>query len=98
MSILVTAAFPVKPERLDEFLGIMKAALVDTRAFDGCEALDTYVSQDVAGEVVLVERWEDRTKHEAYMAWRGEGDMTDLLTDFLTAPPKIAYFDPHPDI
>ena len=98
MSILATADFSIKPERVDEFLGIMKAALVDTRAYDGCEGLDTYVSQDVAGQVLLVESWQDRSKHEAYLAWRVEGGMMDMLADFVTAAPKFAYFDPQPDV
>lgn len=98
MTTMATAEFSIKPEKLDEFLDIMKAALVDTRAFDGCEGLDTYTSQDEPGLVVLVEMWADRSKHEAYLAWRVEGGMMEMLADFVTAPPRFAYFDPRPDV
>ncbi len=53
MSILATAEFFVKPEKAEEFLEMMKAALADTRGYEGCELLDTYVSQDDPGHVLL---------------------------------------------
>lgn len=98
MTILATADFWVHPEKLDEFLELMKAALPDTRAFDGCEGIQTFTDQDEPGHVLLVEQWADRSAHEKYFAWRVEGGMMELLAPFATTDPKIAYFDAHPDV
>jgi quinol monooxygenase YgiN len=98
VSILATADFFIHPEKADEFLGIMKEALPDTRNFEGCEHLDTYVDQDQPGHILLVERWASRSAHEAYLAWRMETGMLDMLGPFVSAPPQFAYFDLHPEI
>tara|TARA_Y100001949_G_C15754232_1_gene229232 strand:+ start:83 stop:217 length:135 start_codon:yes stop_codon:yes gene_type:complete len=36
MSVMITIEMPVIPEKLEEYLGILKQALVDTRAYKGC--------------------------------------------------------------
>lgn len=98
MSILATAEFFVKPERAEEFLVMMKAALPDTRGFEGCELVDTYVNQDDPGHVFLVEKWAERPNHESYLGWRMETGLMELLEPFVTAPPKFAYFDARPEV
>lgn len=98
MTILATADFRIHPEKLDEFLDVMKAALPDTRAFEGCEGIETYTDQDEAGRVFLVEKWTDRSAHEKYLAWRIEGGMMELLEPYAAGPPTFAYFDAHPDV
>ncbi len=98
MSVLAIADFYVKPEKSEEFLGILKQALPDTRAFKGCEHLDTHVNQDDPGHVCLAETWASRSDHEAYLAWRMETGMMDMLGPFVTAPPKFTYFDARPEI
>ena len=40
---MVTVEWPAKPETLSEFLDVLKQALVDTRTYDGCEDVQTYV-------------------------------------------------------
>ena len=98
MSILATADFFVKPEKIEEFLALLKAALPDTRGFKGCEHLDTYVNQDEPGHVFLVETWEARSDHQSYLGWRMETGMMDMLEPYVTAPPKFAYFDARPEV
>ena len=98
MTVLATAELFIKLERADEFLQLLKAALPDTRAFKGCEGLDTFVNQDDPGHIIMVEKWAERADHETYMKWRTEQGMFDALTDFVTAPPRFNYFDPRPDI
>jgi quinol monooxygenase YgiN len=98
MSILATAEFFVKPEKVEEFLGLLKGALPDTRSFKGCEHLETYVNQDDPGHVFLIESWSTRSDNESYLEWRIETGMMDVLTPYVTAPPKFAYFDARPEI
>jgi quinol monooxygenase YgiN len=98
MSTLAIADFFVHADRSEEFLALLKEALVDTRARQGCEQIDTYVDQDDAGHVVLVETWRDRSDHQSYLQWRqGEGALPELA-EFLTGPPKFAYFDARPEV
>ena len=36
MSVMVTLELPAKPECLSEFLDVMREALIETRAYEGC--------------------------------------------------------------
>ena len=57
MSVAVIAVFPVHPDKIDEFLTLFRAVLPDTRAFEGCELIETYIDQSDPGRVVVWERW-----------------------------------------
>lgn len=98
MSVLVIAEFFVSPEKSEAFLDLLKEALPDTRSFDGCESVETFVNQDDPGHVFLVEKWRERANQEAYLGWRMETGLTDMLTPFITAPPKFTYFHARPEI
>ena len=45
MNVLVTLKFPVRDSELDNFLTVLKEALIDTRAYDGCQSVSTYVER-----------------------------------------------------
>jgi len=45
MSVMVTLELPAKPECLSEFLDVMREALIDTRAYEGCEKVETFVEE-----------------------------------------------------
>lgn len=98
MSTFVSGEFFVKPEKSEEFLGILKGALPDTRGFEGCELVETHVDQDDIGHIFLLERWGDRSDHAAYLKWRGETGMMEALAPYVTAPPKFTYFDARPEV
>ena len=98
MSTLMTAEFFVKPEKVDEFMGLLKGALPDTRGFAGCESVYVHVNQDDPGHLFVLGKWGHRSQHETYFAWRIESGMIDALEPFLTAPLKISYYDEHPEI
>lgn len=98
MGVLATADFFIKPERADEFLEVLRGALPDTRAYDGCESIETYVDQDTPGHVLLIERWAARSNHEAYLSWRVEQGMVEVLADFFTAPAQFQYFEARADV
>ena len=95
----VTFDLYVKPERLDEFLGVLRQALPDTRAYQGCESLETFTDMDHRGHVILVERWSERAAHERYFAWREEQGMRAVIMDFLANEDGgFHYFEPRPDV
>ncbi len=83
MSHSALALFPCNPGKGEEFLGILMPALADTRAFEGCESIETYVDQDNPDHVYIWEKWASRENYEAYLAWRLESGMLDLLTPFM---------------
>jgi quinol monooxygenase YgiN len=96
-SVLVTLELPAKVETLDEFLAVMKDALIDTRAYAGCEKVATYVEQDT-GNVFLVEHWESAQHQVAYMGWRMETGLMDAIGGFLAGAPVARTFDIKSDI
>jgi len=94
MSVFATADFFIKPDRVDELLQILQGALPDTRAFEGCERIDTFVDLDEPGHILLFEQWTERAAHQKYLGWRQEQGMFELLADFVTAPPSVPVLRP----
>ena len=69
-----------KFEALGDFL---KAALGETRSFDGCVKVKVYADESAA-TYTLVEEWETFSAHDSYVGWRtdqGDLDKTGDLVD-----------------
>lgn len=98
MTTLATAEFFVKPEKADEFMGLLKGALPDTRGFAGAGTIEVHVNQDDPGHVFVLGWWGERSDHERYLAWRAETGMLTALEPFLSGPPKFTYFDARPEV
>jgi quinol monooxygenase YgiN len=91
MSHTVVAEFSCSPGKGAEFLGLLLPALADTRAFKGCELIETYTDQSNPDLVVLWEKWATREDQEAYMAWRAETGMIDMIGPFMAAAPRFVH-------
>ena len=78
MSVMITLEFPVKPDMLDDYLDILKGALIETRDYKGCKSVTTLVDQETSS-VVLVEEWDSAEDQQAYMAWRVETGLIDVI-------------------
>ena len=76
MKNLVIVSFPAKAEKLDDLKNAMKEALPETRAYDGCISVDTYIEESTY-TIHLVEDWESLDHQAKYLKWRVE---TGLLT------------------
>jgi len=76
MKNLVIVSFPAKEGMLDDLKETLKVALPDTRSFDGCISVDTYI-EDSTNTVHLIEDWETLDHQAKYLNWRVE---TGLLT------------------
>jgi quinol monooxygenase YgiN len=96
--VTVLADLNIKPEAVDETLKGLGEILPDTRAYDGCLALEVVQDQADAGHVVLVEQWESPDHHKAYVAWRTETGTLAGLAEVLTQPPTFTYFDQRRDL
>ena len=82
MSVMITLEIPVKPDILDDYLNILKEALVETRAYKGCKSVTTLVDQETSS-VVLVEEWDSVEDQQAYITWRTETGLIDAVSPFM---------------
>ena len=93
MSQTVHVAFRCNEGQGANLVAILGEALVDTRAFDGCESVEVYADADNPDTIVLWEKFATRAHHEAYLAWRIETGMLDMLGPILTSGLEVAYLD-----
>ena len=93
MAITITVLLPIKPDKSEEFKGILKMMTPDTRAYDGCQFIDIYEDQGQPGNFMIFERWESREKYEKYVAWRAESGMMDSMGDFIAVAPVTSYYE-----
>ena len=91
MSHTVIAEFNCQ-ERVGEiFLSGLLPALADTRAFKGCESVETYTDIDNPDRIFLWEKWTTREDQEAYLAWRIETGMIDQMESVMASPPRFIH-------
>ena len=76
MKNLVIVSFPAKPDTLEDLKNSMKEALPDTRTYEGCISVETYIDQST-NTIHLIEDWETLDHQAKYLNWRVE---TGLLT------------------
>jgi quinol monooxygenase YgiN len=93
MTVLVTLKFPVKPLVLENFLVVLKEALKDTRVYEGCETVQTFVERGTSA-VFLVETWESAEHQQHYMGWRIERGLIGALDPYLDGEIDVHIFDP----
>ena len=77
-------------------LDFLRAELPATRAFEGCQSVETFVDADDPDTVILFEQWAAREDNELYLAWRYETKMMDAINPLLQAPPELHYLDLDP--
>ena len=82
MSVMITLEMPVKPDVLEDYLNILKGALVETRSYKGCRSVTTLVDQETSS-IVLVEEWDSVEDQQAYIAWRVETGLIDAIAPFM---------------
>ena len=87
MFSMVTVEIQVKPELRDEFEQILRVALPETRAYDGCQLIELYEDPGVKGRFLIYERWDSLAHQKKYMAWRTETGMMDAMAKYVAAPP-----------
>lgn len=99
MSHTAVVEFPCNDGQGAGLLETLKGALVDTRAFAGNEGIETYSDPDNPDLVVLWEKWATRADYEAYLAWRMETGLMDVLAPFMdTSNLRIVHLQAHEDV
>lgn len=91
MSVDVILDLQVNPENREELLSVFTAILPDTRAYKGCQSVVVTSDEDDRHHIVLLEKWDQRSDHESYMAWRTERGDLDKLFSLLSSPPAVQY-------
>ena len=89
---MITLEMPVKPDMLEEYLNILKGALVETRSYKGCRSVTTLVDQETSS-VLLVEEWDSAEDQQAYIAWRVETGLIDAIAPFMQGELVTRTFD-----
>ena len=82
MKNLVIVSFPAKEGMLENLKETLKAALPETRSFDGCISVDTYI-EDSTSTVHLIEDWESLDHQSKYLNWRIETGLLGTLEPLL---------------
>ena len=82
MEKLVIVSFPAKAETLNSLKEALKSALPDTRAFDGCISVDTYIEQST-NTIHLIEDWKTLEHQQKYLEWRVQTGLLDMLDPLL---------------
>ena len=93
MSVMVLLEAPCKSEEVSSMKSYLAEIFPDTRAYEGCQAIDVYFNTENEGNMVLVEHWDSRPHHEKYLGWRTETGVMDKLGSMLAGPPSIRYFE-----
>ena len=93
MSQTVHVVFRCNEGQGENLVAIFGEALIDTRAFDGCESVEVYADAATPAAIVRWEKFATRAHHEAYLAWRIETGMLDMLGPILTSGLEVAYLD-----
>lgn len=93
MSVTVLLEAPVKSEEISNMKSFLAGLFPESLAYDGCQALDLYFNTDDENQMVMIERWESRSHHEKYLAWRTETGVMDKIGSMLAGPPSIRYFE-----
>lgn len=89
MPVRIVAEFPAAPGKLGDLSAALKAALTETRAYDGCEEIESWLDAD-RETIVLVEWWRSFEDYDRYLAWRVETGILDLF-DVLLAGGRAGF-------
>jgi len=91
MKTLAIAEFPAKEGKFQELEQVLRSALPDTRAFDGCHSIQTYLHPESA-TFTLIEDWESPEHYARYLGWRMETGLAEMLDELLEG--GFAAFNP----
>ena len=92
-NVTVTMELTLKAEAVEPFRAQVGDALVDTRSFPGFVDLSIHFHADDPNRILFLEEWKSRADYEAYVAFRTETGMMDVMAAMLVQPPRIDIWD-----
>ncbi len=93
MVCAVTAEFVCNNGKRDELVELLSVMVPETRKKDGAIMIEICIDQDDPDRIVLLEKWNSRANHEAYVAYRKERGDIDKIMNLLATPPKFIWLD-----
>ena len=82
MDCVVIADFKCKEGMAAEMGNVFREALVVTRGFAGCTAIDVYF-EEKTNTYTLIEDWVSLEQYEVYLQFREDGGIAELLDPIL---------------
>jgi quinol monooxygenase YgiN len=93
VSLVVTLEAKSKPEFTDKVKSILRETILETRAFDGCLAIEIHENVNEKGQFMFHEKWESKSKYDAYFSWRSASEAMKTIGPMLVDRPKITYYE-----
>ena len=82
MSYMISIDFRCNEGAAGTFAEMLRAALPETRAFDGCQNLDVYFDEK-ANTYTIFEAWDSADHYRAYLKYRTDNGIADLVAPVL---------------
>lgn len=83
--VTVTLGLTLKPEAVDAFCASLPEAIKETATRPGFGSIR--IVRD-GTRVLFIETWDSEADYDAYIAWRTETGMMDMMAQILAAPPE----------
>ena len=93
MSVIVFVKINAKENSLEELKNYFKKVLPDTRAYGGCQGVQLYQSKEMPTKFLIHAKWVSEEAQKKYMAWRVETGELDNLTQMISEPPSIQFYN-----
>ena len=92
--VIAIATFRCQEDKKQDWLDWLAGedGLVKTRAFEGCQLIETLSSPD-SSTVMLYEKWDSVENHQAYVGWRLANGLGEMLEEMLESPLEVDYYD-----
>lgn len=84
--VTITFVMDLKPAIVEMMAQGFADALPATREFPGCRSVHAYRSNEAPNRLILIEQWDSREAYQAYLDWRQEAGMLDMLRDAMATP------------
>lgn len=90
--ICVVAKFVCNEGKIGELIDILRSpdGLKVTRAYKGCKLMEASISED-GDTLYLYERWDTKEDHQAYLKYRGDTGLLEVLGPILAEPLDLTY-------
>lgn len=97
MSVMVSLEMPIQPDKFDDAVAFLRSILPDTRGFEGCEHVDTYLDRE-GSRALLIEIWTAPENQQAYLGWRVENGFLDQWGAFASGEANIVTWEIAADV
>jgi quinol monooxygenase YgiN len=98
MALTAVLQMKFKADAVDEAKAVMAKALVETRAFEGCQSVEALVDTSDPTSWTFLERWESAEADAKYREFRaGPGAITELGS-LLAGAPTLTFYETDPAV